>query len=77
MDGTTPEFQREGLSVSQACFVAGIGRTKLYSAIATGDLVARKFGKRQIILRDDLWQFLEGLPIDVRAAPETTQNVGR
>jgi excisionase family DNA binding protein len=44
MDGTTQEFQREGLSVFEACAVAGIGRTKLYEAIATGELVARKFG---------------------------------
>jgi excisionase family DNA binding protein len=57
------EFRREGLSVFEACAVAGIGRTKLYEAIATGALVARKFGKRRIILRDDLRQFLNSLPV--------------
>jgi excisionase family DNA binding protein len=71
---TSEQFRREGLSVFEACAVAGIGRTKLYEAIATGDLVARKFGKRRIILRDDLRQFLEGLPI---AARRTTENAGR
>jgi excisionase family DNA binding protein len=61
---TDNEFQREGLSVFEACAVAGIGRTKLYEAISTGELLARKFGKRRIILRDDLQQFLTSLPID-------------
>jgi hypothetical protein len=32
------EFQREGLSIVEACAVAGIGRTKLYQAIADGSL---------------------------------------
>jgi excisionase family DNA binding protein len=60
---TTEEFQRQGLSIIEACSVAGIGRTKLYSAMSTGELVARKFGKRRIILRDDLQKFLTSLPI--------------
>jgi excisionase family DNA binding protein len=56
------ELQREGLSVTEACVVAGIGRTKLYEAIAVGQLTARKFGKRRIILRNDLNKFLNALP---------------
>ena len=57
------EFQREGLSMVEASAVAGIGRTKLYQAIADGSLRARKYGKRRIILRDDLRTFLTSLPI--------------
>jgi excisionase family DNA binding protein len=53
---------REGLSIAEACAMAGIGRTRLYAAIAAGDLVARKFGKRRIILRGDLHRFLVSLP---------------
>jgi excisionase family DNA binding protein len=53
---------REGLSIAEACAMAGIGRTRLYAAIATGDLLARRFGKRRIILRSDLHRFLENLP---------------
>jgi excisionase family DNA binding protein len=60
---SSDEFQREGLSIVEACAVAGIGRTKLYQAIAEGSLRARKYGKRRIILRDDLRQFLAGLPV--------------
>jgi excisionase family DNA binding protein len=59
-NGTT--IQREGLSIAEACAAAGIGRTKLYEAIADGRLKARKLGKRTLILRDDLFQFLAALP---------------
>jgi excisionase family DNA binding protein len=57
------QLQREGLSVPEACEVAGLGRTKLYEAIAAGELKARKYGKRRIILREDLCAFLSGLPV--------------
>jgi excisionase family DNA binding protein len=56
------ELQREGLSVHEACMVAGIGRTRLYDAIARGILKARKHGKRTLILRSDLLEFLKALP---------------
>jgi excisionase family DNA binding protein len=56
-------MQREGLSVAEACAVAGIGRTKFYEAIANGSLRARKFGKRTIVLRSDLQDFLSELPV--------------
>lgn len=53
---------REGLSISDACAVAGIGRTKIYEAISDGSLKARKCGKRTLILRDELRLFLTSLP---------------
>ena len=53
---------REGLSISEDCAAAGIGRTKLYEAIAAGSLKARKCGKRTLVLRDDLREFLASLP---------------
>jgi excisionase family DNA binding protein len=53
---------REGLSISEACAVAGIGRTKIYQAITDGTLKARKCGKRTLVLRDDLRDFLASLP---------------
>jgi excisionase family DNA binding protein len=59
----TQDIHREGLSVTEACSVAGIGRTKIYEAISTGKLKARKFGKRTIILRTDLQDFLTQLPV--------------
>lgn len=54
--------QREALSIAQACAVAGIGRTKIYQAITEGSLKARKCGKRTLVLRDDLRDFLVSLP---------------
>jgi excisionase family DNA binding protein len=74
MNDSIQELQREGLSVFEACTVAGIGRTRLYYAIATGELVARKFGKRRIILRDDLRNFLSKLPIDARPVVRSQEN---
>lgn len=62
MNTETHEIQREGLSVSEACRVAGIGRTKIYEAISDGRLTARKLGKRTLVLRADLQAFLSNLP---------------
>lgn len=57
------ELVREGLSIDDACLVAGIGRTKIYEAISEGRLRARKLGKRTLILRADLSSFLDNLPM--------------
>lgn len=50
------------LSVEEAAEATGIGRSKLYEAMRDGLLQARKFGRRTIILRDDLERFLSALP---------------
>lgn len=63
MNATSTDLPREGYSVADASNVTGIGRTKIYEAIAKGHLTARKVGKRTIILRGDLHSFLEGLPV--------------
>jgi excisionase family DNA binding protein len=55
--------EREGLSISEACAFAGTGRTKIYQAIADGHLKARKCGKRTLVLRGDLRDFLASLPV--------------
>jgi excisionase family DNA binding protein len=62
MDDSTNSIQREAFSVAETCAVTGIGRTKLYEAIGTGALVARRFGKKRLILREDLRRFLAKLP---------------
>jgi excisionase family DNA binding protein len=62
MNENVSGLQREGLSVLEACAITGIGRTKIYEAISSGALTARKFGKRRIILRSDLHAFLTALP---------------
>ncbi len=51
-----------GYSPEEAAQVAGSGRTKIFNAIRDGHLKARKFGRRTVILADDLKTFLESLP---------------
>ena len=50
------------VSVTQAARSAGIGRTSLYAAIATGRLKTRKFGRRTLIEFQALRDFVSSLP---------------
>jgi excisionase family DNA binding protein len=63
MNTAALDLQREGLSILEASRIAGIGRTKIYEAIADRRLKARKLGKRTIVLRSDLQEFLAALPV--------------
>ncbi len=51
-----------GLSIEESCQAAGIGRTKIYEAIGAGELIAKKAGRRTIILSKHLEAYLESLP---------------
>jgi hypothetical protein len=62
VNGVKRELQTEGLTLAEASIVSGIGRTKLYAAIADGQLTARKYGSRTIVLRGELLRFLKSLP---------------
>ena len=62
MNTVKRELQAEGLTLAEASIVSGIGRTKLYQAIADGQLTARKYGSRTIVLRAELLRFLTSLP---------------
>lgn len=46
----------------QSARVAGCGRTKIYEAIKTGELRAKKLGRRTIVLDSDLRNWLASLP---------------
>jgi excisionase family DNA binding protein len=50
-------------SIAQACEIANIGRTSIYEAISSRELIARKNGRRTVILADDLRRWLQNLPI--------------
>jgi hypothetical protein len=56
----------------QAAKISGICRSLLYREIAAGRLIARKRGRRTIILDDDLRTWLAALP----RMPATTKPAG-
>jgi excisionase family DNA binding protein len=53
---------RAAFSVAEVCAQTGIGRDTVYSAIRSGQLVARKLGRRMLITEKDLHRFLANLP---------------
>jgi hypothetical protein len=57
-----PPIEKVALTIPQAVHASGIGRTKLYEYIKRRLLTTRKAGKRTLILRADLEQFLSNLP---------------
>ncbi len=62
--GKSPELTLKlGLSIEESCQAAGIGRTKIYEAIGSGKLIAKKAGRRTIILPKHLADFMESLPV--------------
>jgi excisionase family DNA binding protein len=52
----------EALTVREVCEKARLGRTSIMSAIRAGDLRAVKYGRRTLILPDDLRKWLASLP---------------
>jgi excisionase family DNA binding protein len=57
-------------SIPQVCELSALGRTRVYEAIREGALVARKHGRRTVILRSDLEAFLGALPSSMDVACE-------
>jgi excisionase family DNA binding protein len=52
------EHQRITLSIPEACNASGLSRTAVYHAIARGELVTFKTGRRRLVHRRDLEAFL-------------------
>lgn len=46
------------VSVGGATSMSGLGRTKIYEALGTGELSSLKIGNRRLILVDDLRSWL-------------------
>ena len=55
--------RRAALSIADAAREADVGRDKIYGAIRSGDLIAKKWGRRTIIRGDDFDRFLANLPV--------------
>ena len=48
-------------SIKEICSLTGIGQTKIYEAINQGQLAAKKYGRRTLVLKADLEEFLNNL----------------
>jgi excisionase family DNA binding protein len=48
-------------SINEIARLSGLGRTSIYKAIAEGTLVARKAGRRTVVLATDLTEWLNSL----------------
>jgi hypothetical protein len=48
--------------IPEVCQRSGLGRTSVYAAIASRALIARRYGRRTVVLADDLAAFLRNLP---------------
>jgi excisionase family DNA binding protein len=55
-------MQPMALTIAEVCAASRIGRTRVYEAIRAGELLARKHGRRTLVLSDDLKRWLEALP---------------
>jgi excisionase family DNA binding protein len=49
-------------SIPETVRITSLGRSTIYQAVKSGQLKARKFGKRTVILECDLSAFLKALP---------------
>jgi hypothetical protein len=62
MGSTSDDQDLRAFRIREVCVRTALGRTTVYAAIKSGDLVARKYGRRTIVLERDLRNFLSRLP---------------
>ena len=56
---TIPFAERLSCKIDGACEATGLGRTKLYELIATGQLIALKVGRRRLVMVRLLFALLD------------------
>ena len=56
-------IQKQAFSVAEFCQAHSIGKDRVYDAIRSGQLVARKYGKLTLIRAEDAAAFMAALPV--------------
>ena len=56
------EIKERAYAIKEVQEVTGFGKTTVFAAIKAGNLVARKYGGRTVVLDSDLNAFLKNLP---------------
>jgi excisionase family DNA binding protein len=69
-----PEIRRRCYTLTEVCVLTGASSETLSNEIKNGRLVAHKWGRRTVILSDDLHRFLAALPLLPRLGEEGAQN---
>ena len=62
-DTRSPNETALAHTIEDAARITTCGRTSIYAAIKDGALKARKFGRRTVILDEDLRAWLASLPV--------------
>jgi excisionase family DNA binding protein len=57
------DVERVTYTVGEVAAVLGISRTTAYECIHRGEIPARRFGRRVVVLRHDLERLLGGSPL--------------
>jgi len=57
-----PLSERPTLNVDEFCGMIGIGRSSFYKAVAAGDVVPCRYGKRVFITQDEMNRFVRNMP---------------
>ena len=63
-------MQQLAWTIEGAVKVSGLARSRIYELMGKGELVARKAGRRTLIMGDSLRAYLENLPSAVIAPPK-------
>ncbi|MBY0382771.1 MAG: DNA-binding protein [Xanthobacteraceae bacterium] len=63
-------MSRTAHTIDQLIEEGTLNRTAIFKAISDGKLVARKLGRRTIVLDDDYKTFLKNLPLAGNVAPD-------
>jgi hypothetical protein len=64
LDDSNPAVPQElrAYSIAEVCGLTSLGRTSIWAAIQSGQLIARRWGRRTVVLAADLRSFLNNLP---------------